>query len=39
MKVNYDFYTGQDTYCDGEVEKDIINYLKEQGEENYQERC
>ena len=36
MKVNYDFYTGQDTYCDGEVEKDIINYLKEQGEENYQ---
>ena len=37
MKVNYDFYTGQDTYCDGEVEKDIINYLKEQGEENYQE--
>lgn len=37
MKVNYDFYIGQDTYCDGEVEKDIINYLKEQGEENYQE--
>ena len=36
MKVNYDFYTGQDTYCDGEIEKDIIKYLEEYGEENYQ---
>ena len=27
MKVNYDFYTGQDSYCDGEVEKDIIKYF------------
>lgn len=35
MKVNYDFYTGNDTYCDGEVEKDIINYLKEYGENEY----
>ncbi len=37
MKVNYDFYDGQDSYTDGEVEKDIIQYLKEYGEENYQE--
>lgn len=37
MKVNYDFYTGKDTYCDGDVEKDIINYLDEYGEENYEE--
>lgn len=35
MKVNYDFYTGKDEYCDGEVEKDIINYLKEYGENGY----
>lgn len=37
MKVNYDFYTGQDNYSDGDIEKDIIQYLKEYGEENYQE--
>lgn len=37
MKINYDFYTGQDTYCDGEVEKDVIQYLNEHGEENYRE--
>lgn len=36
MKVNYDFYTGQDQYCDGDVEKDIIHYLEEYGEEGYQ---
>lgn len=35
MKVNYDFYTGNDTYCDGETEKDVISYLKEYGEDNY----
>lgn len=35
MKVNYDFYTGKDEYCDGEIEKDIINYLKEYGEDGY----
>ena len=35
MKVNYDFYTGNDAYCDGEVEKDIINFLKEYGENGY----
>ena len=37
MKINYDFYTGKDEYCDGEVEKDIINYLEKYGEENYKE--
>ncbi len=29
MKVNFDFYTGEDSYCDGDVEKDVIQYLKE----------
>ena len=37
MKVNYDFYTGQDNYSDGEVEKNIIEYLKKYGESNYKE--
>ncbi len=37
MKVNYDFYTGKDTYCDGDIEKDIIKYLDKFGEENYKE--
>lgn len=37
MKVNYDFYTGKDTYSDGDVEKDIIKYLEDYGEENYTE--
>lgn len=37
MKVNYDFYTGKDEYCDGEIEKDIINYLQEYGEERYKD--
>lgn len=37
MKVNYDFYTGKDNYCDGEVEKDIITYLEKYGEEKYDE--
>ena len=37
MKVNYDFYKGNDNYSDGEVEKDIIEYLNKYGEENYQE--
>ncbi len=37
MKINYDFYTGEDTYCDGETEKDVIAYLDEYGEEGYKE--
>ena len=34
MKVNYDFYTGTDEYCDGSTENDVISYLKEYGEKN-----
>lgn len=37
MKVNYDFYTGKDTYCDGDVEIDVLKYLEEFGEENYRQ--
>ena len=37
MKVNYDFYKGNDNYSDGKVEEDIIEYLKEYGEKNYKE--
>lgn len=37
MKVNYDFYTGKDEYCDGEIEKDIISYLKKYGENRYKD--
>ena len=37
MKVNYDYYSEKDTYCDGEVEKDVIKYLKEYGEKGYKE--
>ena len=32
MKVNYDFYTGQDNYCDGDVEKDVIKYTEKYSE-------
>ena len=28
MKVNYDFYKGQDLYSDGEIENEIIEYAK-----------
>lgn len=35
MKVNYDFYTGTDEYCDGSTENDVISYLKEYGEEGF----
>ena len=34
MKVNYDFYSGKDEYCDGTTENDVISYLKEYGEKN-----
>ena len=36
MKVNYDYYTGKDEYTDGDIELEIINYLKEYGEDGYQ---
>lgn len=35
MKVNYDFYTGTDEYCDGSTENDVISYLKEYGEDGF----
>ena len=35
MKVNYDFYTGTDEYCDGSTENDVISYLKEYGEKGF----
>ena len=28
MKINYDFYSGEDKYSDGEIEKDIIQYTE-----------
>ena len=37
MKINYNFYTGKDSYCDGDTEKDVIKYLEEYGEKNYKE--
>ena len=35
MKVNYDFYTGQDNYCDGDVEKDVIEYTEKYSEKDF----
>lgn len=29
MKINYDFYKGQDLYSDGDIENEIIEYAKE----------
>lgn len=29
MKINYDFYKGQDLYSDGNIENEIIEYLKQ----------
>lgn len=34
MKINLDYYNGKDVYSDGEIEKEIINYLKT--ETNYE---
>lgn len=28
MKINYDFYKGQDQYSDGDIENEIIEYVK-----------
>lgn len=28
MKINYDFYSGQDLYSDGDIENEIIEYAK-----------
>lgn len=37
MKINYDYYNGKDEYCDGEVEKDILNYAKINDKKRYNE--
>ena len=28
--LNLDFYSGQDQYCDGEIEQDLLEICKEQ---------
>lgn len=35
MKINLDFYKGEDLYCDGETEKDILEYEKKYQEEQF----
>ena len=35
MKINYDFYTGKDEYCDGDIEKEILNYMDEYDEKDF----
>lgn len=37
MKMNLDYYTGEDLYCDGSTEKDILNYEENYSEENFNE--
>lgn len=35
MKINYDFYTGQDKYCDGDIEKEVIEYTEKYDEKDF----
>ncbi len=35
MKINYDYYNGEDSYCDGEVEKDIMKYSENFSRDKY----
>lgn len=35
MKVNYDFYTGKDNYCDGDIEKEVIEYTEKYDEKDF----
>ncbi len=37
MKINLDYYTGEDLYCDGSTEKDILNYEEKFKEEDFNE--
>lgn len=37
MKINYDYYKGEDLYSDGTIEQEIISYLEKYGEENIEE--
>ena len=36
MKINYDYYTGKDFYCDGDVEKTILDYMDKYEEKDYE---
>jgi len=35
MKLNYDFYKGNDEYSDGDIEKELIDYMKDKKDEEY----
>lgn len=37
MKINYDFYKGEDSYSDGSIEHEIIEYIKNTPSGNYNE--
>lgn len=37
MKINYEFYKGEDLYSDGEIEKQIIKYVENTPKEKYNE--
>ena len=36
MKINYDFYTGKDTYSDGDIEKEVLAYMDEYEEKDFE---
>lgn len=36
MKINYDYYKGTDLYCDGDVEKNILEYIDENKKNGYE---
>lgn len=36
MKINYNYYKGTDEYCDGEVEKKIIEYIENSKDKDYE---
>ncbi len=35
MKLNYEFYKGKDEYSDGDIEKELINYMEQKSETKY----
>ncbi|MBQ2938157.1 MAG: methyltransferase [Clostridia bacterium] len=37
MKINLDYYKGEDLYCDGDTEKEILEYEKKYNEDNFNE--
>ncbi len=36
MKINFDYYKGEDLYSDGDIEDEIINYIDKFPEEEYE---